>query len=85
MTGMLGLPAMGRSSESNILSLEGKSGYQPAQVHGYPRQTQSMDMFFSHLGSPPKSHSEQMYGPGLTITYKPNSCANLIKALLKKS
>ena len=36
-----------------------------------------------HLGSPPKSHSEQMYGPGLTITYKFSSWANLIKALIK--
>jgi len=37
----------------------------------------------AHLGSPPKSHSEQMYGPGLTITYKFSSWANLTKALIK--
>ena len=36
-----------------------------------------------HLGSPPKSHSEQMYGPGLMITYKFSSWATLTKALIK--
>lgn len=35
-----------------------------------------------HLGSPPKSHSEQMYGPGLMITYKFSFWANLTKALI---
>lgn len=38
----------------------------------------------NHLGSPPKSHSEQMYGPGLMITYKFSSWASLTNALIKK-
>ena len=29
----------------------------------------------SQAGKPPNSHSEQMYGPGRTMTHKPSSCA----------
>ena len=35
----------------------------------------------TNLGSPPSSHSAQMYGPGRIITYKPTSWAVLIKCL----
>ena len=35
----------------------------------------------SYLGSPPRSHSAQMYGPGRMITYKPTDWANLINSL----
>ena len=37
----------------------------------------------TYLGSPPKSHSAQMYGPGLNITNKSSSwaiCKNLAKS-----
>ena len=29
----------------------------------------------NHAGNPPKSHSAQIYGPGLTITYNPSFAA----------
>jgi hypothetical protein len=37
----------------------------------------------TYEGMPPKSHSAQIYGPGLNITYRPISSAVFINFLIK--
>ena len=43
-------------------------------------QRSAQSYFKSHQGRPPNSHSEQMYGPGRTMAYRPSSCARLKNA-----